>query len=145
MQAEQGGGAQVAPVAAQQGDEAGEQAALLFVEQAAEQGDGSGHGGLDELGLGRRREGLAGFLDAAGSDLQLLAGGVGRAVQGAAAQPHAGQLVVAGQQGEGVDAADTQQGVEFGGAEAGAGGADEGPGGGAQGAVGGEADTVVVC
>ena len=144
VQAEQGGGAAVAAVAAQQGGEAGEQAPLLLVEQAREQGDGGGWQQRGALGRGRRGQGLgAGGVDAAGVELALLAGRVGGAVDRMAVHADAGELVLAGELGESVDGADAEQGVEFDGAEAEVGVCDQGAGGGAEGAARGEAGSVV--
>ena len=144
VQAEQGGGAAVAAVAAQQGGEAGEQAPLLLVKQAQEQGEGGGQAGRDGAGRWRRGQGLgAGGMDAAGVELALAAGRVGGAVDRLPLVADTGELVGAGELGEGVDGADAEQGVEFGGAEAEGGVGDQGAGGGAEGALGGEADAVM--
>ena len=118
-------------MAALQGGEAGEEAALALVEQVEEEA-----AGVAEIGSGRDRRGCGQVRDGGGGgaarqDLAAAAVGGGCAVEEAAVELLAGEALLAGEVAQGVAGADLQEGVKFGDEQAGRGRANERLGGGA--------------
>ena len=142
MQSEPRGGARVAAVAAEHGEQAGEQAAQLFIEQAGEQREGGG-----EVRRGRHGRGNRGQYRAGGTPRRRLAAAaqrVRRAVQGAPSDLQARHGAPAHQLAQGLVGAHAEAIIEFVGPAAEIGRLDEGLDRRQQGAVNGETDALML-